>query len=307
VEIPENERIVDSIAELIGRTPLIRLHKVVCPGGAEVLGKLEYLNPGGSVKDRTALSLIEHAEREGKLSPGATIIEPTSGNTGISLAMLSARRGYRCMLVMPDDMSLERRYILRAFGAELVMTAAEDGMAGAVRRAESLHREIPGSFMPQQFKNPANPEVHFRTTGPELWRDTGGGRFDALLAGVGTGGTLTGTSKYLRSQGWQGQVFAIEPKASPVLSGGKAGLHAIQGIGAGFIPEVLDRSVITEIIPVADPDADKMVRRLAREEGLLLGVSAGAAAHAACQLALRLGPGKRLVVILPDSGERYLF
>jgi cysteine synthase len=297
--------IADSVLDLIGNTPLVRLRRVVEPDAAEVLGKLEARNPAGSVKDRIALAMIEDAEQRGLLQPGATIVEPTSGNTGIGLAMVAAVKGYRLILTMPEDMSLERRRLLARFGAELVLTPAIEGMSGAVYAAEQLLREHPDYFMPQQFQNAANPEVHRRTTAREILAATGG-RLDALVAGVGTGGTVTGVGEVLRATLPETLIIAVEPARSPVLAGGKAALHAIQGIGASFIPGVLNREVYDEIVAVRDEDALAMTGRLAREEGLLVGISAGANVWAAAQVARRLGPGKRVVTILCDTGERYL-
>lgn len=293
------------ISEVIGQTPLVRLSRLVEPGAAEVLGKVEGKNPGGSVKDRIARAMIEAAERDGRLSPGGTIVEPTSGNTGIGLAMVAAARGYRLLLVMPETMTVERRSLLAAYGAELVLTPGAEGMSGAVRKAEALLAEHPDYFMPQQFKNPANPEVHRRTTAEEIWQATGG-EIDAFVAGVGTGGTITGVGSALKARRPETLVVAVEPAASPVLSGGAPGPHKIQGIGAGFVPDVLDRSLLDRIITVADQDAFETASLLARREGLLVGVSSGAAAFAALQVAKELGSGKRVVVILPDTGERYL-
>lgn len=298
--------IADSVLELIGATPLVRLHRVVPPGAAEVLGKLENLNPGGSVKDRIALSMIEDAERRGVLHPGATIVEPTSGNTGIGLALVAAVKGYRLVLTMPEDMSVERRRLLERYGAELVLTPAIEGMTGAVFAAQEIVKKTAGAFMPQQFENAANPEAHYRTTGREII-DATGGRVDAFVAGVGTGGTITGVGRLLREElGPQVHLAAVEPSRSPVLSGGRAGMHAIQGIGASFVPGVLDRELYNEVIRVEDKEALTMARRLAREEGLLLGISAAANVIAASKVALKLGPGKTVVTMLCDTGERYL-
>jgi cysteine synthase A len=291
---------------LIGNTPLTRLVRVVPEGAGAVLAKAEFKNPGGSVKDRPALYMVLRAEREGKLRPGSTVVEATSGNTGISLAMIAAIRGYKCMLVMPEDMSVERRYILRAYGAEIVLTSAAEGMSGAVQRAEGLVGEMKDAFMPSQFENPANPESHERGTAVEILEQTGGG-IDAFVAGVGTGGTITGVGTALRAQdGPRVLVVAVEPSGSAVLSGKAPGMHGIQGLGAGFIPKILDRSVIDEVMTVSDVAAERMARRLAREEGLLVGPSAGANVHAAVEVAKRF-PGGRVVTILCDSGERYLF
>lgn len=295
-----------NVLELIGRTPLLRLARMESQPGANLWGKAEFLNPAGSVKDRPALSMIEAAEAAGALQPGATLIEATSGNTGISLAMIAAVRGYRCILVMPEDMSLERRHIMRAYGAEIALTAATDGMLGAVRHAEKLLRETPGAFMPRQFENPANPACHYRDTANELLAQLGG-NIAAFVAGVGTGGTLTGVGRCLRERLGSVRIVAVEPKNSPVLSGGRAGLHSIQGLGAGFVPAILDRSVIDEVVTVTDAAAERNARRLAQAEGLLVGPSAGANVYAAAAVAQRLPPGSNVVTILCDSGERYLF
>jgi len=299
------DKIANSISELIGDTPMLKLGRVVEPGMAEVLVKLEYFNPGGSVKDRICLSMIEDAEEKGLLKKGATIIEPTSGNTGIGLAMIAAAKGYKCILTMPDTMSIERRQILKAYGAQIVLTPGSDGMSGAVRKAEELHKEAKGSFMPQQFKNPANPDVHRRTTAKEILEATEG-RLDAFVAGVGTGGTITGVGEALKKADPRIKIIAVEPKKSSVLSGGQPGPHKIQGIGAGFVPEVLNRSIIDEIIQVEDLDAYLTSKALAREEGIFVGISSGAAAWAALKVARELGAGKRVVALLPDTGERYL-
>lgn len=298
-------KIADNISELIGNTPVVRLRHVVGPDDAEVLVKLEYFNPGGSVKDRICLEMIEDAERRGLLKKGATIIEPTSGNTGIGLSMISAARGYRCVLTMPETMSVERRQILKAYGAEIVLTPGAEGMAGAVRKAEELSKKTPGSFMPQQFKNPANPEAHRKFTALEILEATEN-RLDAFVAGVGTGGTITGVGEVLKKSDPHIQVIAVEPVKSQVLSGGRPGPHKIQGIGAGFVPDVLNRDIVDRIIKVDDNDAFEASRALARDEGIFVGISAGAAAWAALAIAKELGKGKRVVALLPDSGERYL-
>jgi len=299
------ERIHDGVLGLIGGTPLVRLGKLSPKDGAEVCAKLESQNPGGSVKDRPALSMVEAAEADGRLGEGATLVEATSGNTGISLAMIAAVRGYRCIIVMPEDMSAARRFLLRAYGAEVILTPAQEGMAGAVQRADKLVAETEGGFMVGQFENPANPDAHARSTAEEIWRDTGG-KIDAFVAGVGTSGTLTGVARVLRERQPDIRIVAVEPRRSAVLSGGRPGLHGIQGLGAGFIPEVLDRALIDDIVTVADVAAERMQRRLAREEGLLLGPSSGANVHAATEVARRMQPGERVVTILCDGGERYL-
>ena len=296
------------VEDLVGHTPLLELKRYGAKlrFQARVLAKLEYLNPAGSAKDRVALSMILDAENKGLLKPGGTIIEPTSGNTGIGLACIAAARGYRIILTMPDTMSPERRSMLSAYGAELVLTPGALGMKGSVDRAEELAEQIPGSFIPDQFANPANPEAHYRTTGPEIWADTQG-QVDVLVSTVGTGGTLSGTGKYLKEKNPALQVAAVEPDASPLLSGGQAGPHQIQGIGANFIPKALDREIYDQVIRVKDEDAFAAGRELVRTEGILAGISSGAALWAAGQLAVRPEyAGKTIVVILPDSGDRYL-
>lgn len=299
------ERIHDNILSLIGNTPLVRLARLN-DTAADVVAKLEHFNPMSSVKDRIGLAMIEAAEREGRLGPGAEIVEPTSGNTGIALAFVCAVRGYRLTLTMPESMSRERRAILRALGCELILTPAAGGMPGAVARAREIVAERPGAFMPQQFDNPANPEVHRRTTAEEIWRDTGG-RVDVLVSGVGTGGTLTGVGSVIKERNPAFRCVAVEPMDSPVLSGGKPGPHKIQGIGAGFLPSVLDVSLIDEIVRVTNDEAMAMARRAAREEGLFVGISSGAALHAALLVARRPEmKGKRIVAVLPSFGERYL-
>lgn len=297
-----------TVAELIGHTPLIELTHYEESHGlrATLLGKAESFNPGGSIKDRVALAMLEAAEQAGKLDKETVIIEPTSGNTGIGLAMLAAARGMRIVICMPETMSVERRRLMAAYGAELVLTDGAQGMTGAIARAEELASATPNSFIPSQFTNPANPEAHYRTTGPELWEDADG-RVDILVAGVGTGGTITGVGRYLKEQDPAVRVVAVEPAGSPVLSEGRSGKHGIQGIGAGFVPEILDRSVYDEVIAVADEDAFAAGRELAAGDGLLVGISSGAAVAAAAQLAERPeNAGKRIVAILPDTGERYL-
>ncbi|MCG0277497.1 MAG: cysteine synthase A [Thermanaeromonas sp.] len=297
-------RVAENIAELIGRTPMVRLNRVV-GDGAEVWVKLEFFNPGASVKDRTALSMVVAAEKEGRLKPGDTIVEPTSGNTGVGLAMLAACRGYRLILVMPETMSIERRKLFKAFGAELILTPGAEGMQGAVEKAKELVRENPHFFMPQQFENPANPAIHRETTAREILIQTGG-ELDAFVAGVGTGGTITGVGEVLKKELPHVRVVAVEPATSAVLSGGEPGPHKIQGIGAGFVPKVFNREVVDEIVTVGNEEAMETARRLAREEGILVGISSGAAVYAALQVAKRLGKGKRVVTIAPDTGERYL-
>ncbi len=296
--------IADSILDLIGATPLVRLQQISPVDGAEILGKLESRNPAGSAKDRIALSMVEAAEREGLVKPGDTLVEPTSGNTGIGLAMVCARKGYRLILTMPEDMSVERRRLLERFGAELILTPAIEGMTGAVFAAQEMAQKHK-YFMPHQFDNPANPEVHRRTTGPEILEATGG-RLDAFVAGVGTGGTITGVGEVLRAAGVQARIVAVEPARAAVLQGGRAGIHGIQGIGASFVPGVLNRDIYDEIMSVRDEDAFAMTKRLTREEGILVGVSSGANVWAAVEVAKALGRGKRVVTILPDTGERYL-
>ena len=295
----------DTVLGLIGHTPVVRLQRMPAPGSATVWAKLERANPGGSVKDRIGLSMIEAAERDGLLKPGGVIVEPTSGNTGIGLAMVAAVKGYRLILTMPETMSVERRTLLAAYGAEIVLTPGTEGMRGAVAKAEEMVWKNPGYFMPQQFKNPANPEVHRRTTAVEILHQVDG-PLHAFVAGVGTGGTLTGVGEALKERYPAVQIIAVEPASSPVLSGGQPSPHKIQGIGAGFVPDVLDMDVVDEVITVANEEALETARRLAREEGLLVGISSGAAAFAALQVAERLGDGKTVVVILPDTGERYL-
>jgi cysteine synthase A len=298
-------KIAASVLDLVGRTPMVRLNRLPKAGGAVVLAKVESHNPAGSVKDRIGVAMVEDAERRGVLKPGGTIVEPTSGNTGIGLAMAAAVKGYRLILTMPDDMSVERQRLLARFGAEIHLTPAIEGMTGAVFAASELVREHPDYFMPQQFQNPANPDIHRRTTAVEILEQTDG-RIDAFVAGVGTGGTITGVGEVLKDKLPGVRVVAVEPARSPVLSGGKFRPHAIHGIGASFVPGVLNRDVIDRIILVRDEDATVWSRRLCREEGLLAGISAGAAAFAACAIAGELGPEQVVVTILPDTGERYL-
>ena len=300
--------IFKSADQLIGRTPLLELAHIEAAEGlkATVLAKLEYFNPAGSVKDRIAKAMIDDAEARGALKPGATIIEPTSGNTGIGLAAVAAARGYRIIIVMPETMSVERRQLMRAYGAELVLTEGSKGMKGAIAKAEELASEIAGSFIPGQFVNPANPKVHYATTGPEIYEDTDG-KVDIFVAGVGTGGTVTGVGQYLKAKNPNVKIVAVEPAGSPVLSTGTAGAHKIQGIGAGFVPQVLDTSVYDEIITVTNEDAFATGRQIGRSEGVLVGISSGAAAWAAIQLAKRPeNAGKTIVALLPDTGDRYL-
>lgn len=299
-------RVYDSLTELIGGTPLLRLKYSEPDTGAYILGKLEYFNPAGSVKDRIGYAMIKEAEQKGLINKDAVIIEPTSGNTGIALAFVCAASGYRLILTMPETMSIERRNILKAYGAELVLTPGPEGMMGAVKKAEELAAEIPNAFIPQQFKNPANPAIHRSTTAKEIWDDTDG-EVDIVVGGVGTGGTITGIAQALKARKTSLKVIAVEPEDSPVLSGGKPGPHKIQGIGAGFVPDVLDIALVDEIIPVDAGDAFKTSRKLAIKQGLLVGISSGAAAYAAIQVAKRPeNAGKLIVVILPDTGERYL-
>ncbi|MDP4158990.1 MAG: cysteine synthase A [Bacillota bacterium] len=297
-------KVVDSITDLIGQTPLVRLRRVVKPGMANVYVKIESFNPGGSIKDRIALGMIRDAEERGLLRPGGTIVEPTSGNTGIGLAMIAAARGYRLIVVMPDTMSVERRMLMAAYGAEFVLTPGAEGMNGAIKEAKRLIDENPDYFMPQQFENPANPEAHRRSTALELLDQLSG--IDAFVAGIGTGGTITGVGEIIKARLPELKIVGVEPASSPVLSGGKPGPHKLQGIGAGFVPEVLNKSLLDEVIQVSNESAYALTRRLASEEGLLVGISSGAAISAALQIAERFGEGKKVVVIAPDTGERYL-
>lgn len=300
-------KIYKSATEIIGNTPIVEFINIEKNDGlkANILAKLEYLNPAGSVKDRIAKAMIEDAEKKGILKKDSVIIEPTSGNTGIGLASIAAAKGYRIILTMPETMSVERRNILKAYGAEIVLTPGPSGMKGAIQKADELAKEIPGSFVPEQFENPANPEIHRQTTGPEVWNDTDG-KVDIFVSGVGTGGTITGTGEYLKSKNPDVKIVAVEPKDSPVLSEGTAGPHKIQGIGAGFVPKTLNTDVYDEIIKISNDDAFETAKRVAKEEGILVGISSGAALHAAIELAKRPeNSGKNIVVLLPDSGDRY--
>lgn len=301
-------KIYERATDLIGHTPLLRLSNIIKKHGleADIYAKLEYFNPAGSVKDRIAKAMIDDAEAKGQLKPGSVIIEPTSGNTGIGLASVAAARGYRIILTMPETMSVERRNLLKAYGAEIVLTEGAKGMKGAIEKADELAKSTPDSFIPSQFSNPANPAAHFASTGPEIWDDTDG-KVDIFVAGVGTGGTLTGVGKYLKSKNSDVKVVAVEPAGSPVLSKGTAGPHKIQGIGAGFVPDTLDTSVYDEILPIENDDAFSTGREIARSEGVLVGISSGAAVFAAIELAKRPeNKGKKIVVLLPDTGDRYL-
>lgn len=301
-------RIAKQLTELIGHTPLLELTKFSASHGLQtpIIAKVEYFNPGGSVKDRIALAMIEDAEQRGILKPGATIIEPTSGNTGVGLALVSAVKGYKLILTMPETMSIERRNLVKAYGAEVRLTSGKDGMAGAIKAAEELRDSIPGSVILQQFENGANPARHYATTGPEIWQDTDG-KVDIFVAGVGTGGTVSGIAKYLKEQNPNVKIVAVEPLSSPVLNGGKSGPHKIQGIGAGFVPKTYDASLIDEVLDIDNDDAIRTGRELAQQDGLLVGISSGAAAYAASVLAKRPeNAGKTIVTLLPDTGERYL-
>ncbi|MEK6727498.1 MAG: cysteine synthase A [Candidatus Omnitrophota bacterium] len=302
--MPFSDRIAENVAELIGQTPIVRLGRIVDKDSAQILAKVEMFNPGGSVKDRICLSMIDDAEKRGLLKKGSTIIEPTSGNTGIGLSMIAAVKGYKCILTMPETMSLERIYILKSYGAEIILTPGTEGMQGAIKKAEQLLKKTPNSFMPQQFTNPANPEIHRQETAKEIMQVTKGS-IDAFVAGVGTGGTITGVGEVLKKHNSKIKIIAVEPKNSAVLSGKEPGPHKIQGIGAGFVPQVLNRSVIDEIIQVDDNDAFTTSRRIAKEEGLFVGISSGAAVWAALKVARDLGKGKTILTVLPDTGERY--
>lgn len=300
----KSQKIFNNILELIGNTPLVRLNKLVSADMAEIIAKVEYFNPGGSVKDRICLSMIEDAEKRGLIKPGATIVEPTSGNTGIGLAMVCAVKGYKCILTMPESMSVERIHILKSYGVEVILTPAIEGMTGAIKKAEEILKKTPDAFMPQQFKNPANPEIHRKTTAQEIL-DATEGELDAFVAGVGTGGTITGVGEILKKHNPNIKIIAVEPASSAVLSGEQAGPHKIQGIGAGFVPDILNTEVIDQIIKVEDNDAFEMTKKLAKQEGLFVGISSGAACFAAIELAKDFGKNKRIVVVLPDTGERY--
>jgi cysteine synthase len=302
--MPFSKKIVNNVTELIGRTPLVRLHSIIKAGGADILAKLEYFNPSGSVKDRICLEMIEDAEKKGLLKKGSTIVEPTSGNTGIGLAMIAAVKRYKCILTMPETMSLERIYILKSYGAEIILTPASLGMQGAIDKAEGIIKKTPDSFMPQQFKNQANPSAHRKSTAIEILEATSG-NLDAFVAGVGTGGTITGVGEVLKKHNSNIKIIAVEPKKSAVLSGSKPGPHKIQGIGAGFIPEILNRKIIDQIIQVEDNDSFRLAKLLAKEEGLFVGISSGAAAWAALKVSEELGKGKVVVTVFPDTGERY--
>ena len=300
-----SKKIYNNAIDLIGSTPMVRINKIPSLTGGNVYAKMELFNPGGSIKDRICLSMIEAAEKAGRLHPGDTIIEPTSGNTGIGLALVAAVKGYKAILVMPESMSTERFGLLSSFGAEVVLTSAIDGMKGSIIEAERLLKENPGYFMPDQFSNPANPEAHRKTTGPEIW-DEMNGEVDAFVAAVGTGGTITGVGEVLKQRNKNIRIVAVEPASSPVISGGSPGPHKIQGIGAGFIPSVLNRDIIDEIIPVTDDEAFETAKLLSKEEGLMVGISSGANVFAAMKVAKKLGAGKNVVTVLCDTGERYI-
>ena len=297
--------VYNNVTELIGKTPLLRINNLTGANDGTVLMKLERCNPGGSVKDRIAYSMIKKAEEEGRLKPGGTIIEPTSGNTGIGLAMVAAALGYKVILTMPETMSIERRMLLKAYGAEIVLTPGTEGMKGAIKKAEEILAETENAIIPQQFENPANPAIHEKTTGVEIWEDTGG-RIDYFVSGVGTGGTLTGAGRYLKERNPELKIIAVEPTNSPVISGGEPGPHKIQGIGAGFIPEILDTELIDEIYKISNEEAMETARQAARKEGILIGISSGAALAAALKAAKEAGKGKTIVAVAPDTGERYL-
>lgn len=301
-------KVVNNVTELIGSTPLVRLNRITQEGSADIYLKLEYQNPGSSVKDRIAISIVEEAEKDGILKPGGTIVEATSGNTGIGLALVAAAKGYKAVIVMPETMSLERRNLLRAYGAELVLTPGSEGMNGAVKKAEEILQENPSYFLADQFKNKANVKIHRETTGPEIVEaiESIGGPLDAFIAGIGTGGTISGAGEVLKKEYPDVKIYAVEPAASPILAGGKPGPHKIQGIGANFIPEILNQDIYDEIIHVENDEAFETARRVAKEEGILSGISSGAAVFAALKVAKDLGPGKKVVVIIPSNGERYL-
>lgn len=299
------ENVETNILDLIGKTPIVKLNRVVPEGAADVYVKLEFFNPGGSVKDRIALAMVERAEKEGKLKADGTIVEPTSGNTGVGLAMVGAAKGYHVIIIMPDTMSIERRQLMKAYGAELILTPGAEGMKGAIAKAKELS-EANGYFMPMQFDNPANPEIHQKTTAKEIEEAFGPAGLDAFVAGVGTGGTVTGVGRELKRVYPEIEIVAVEPTESPVLEGGKPGPHKIQGIGAGFVPEVLDTAVYQEVLPVSSDDAMATARAVATKEGILVGISSGAAIYAALELAKKLGAGKKVVAVVPDNGERYL-
>lgn len=301
-------KVVNNVTELIGGTPLVKLNRIVPEDSAEIYVKLEYQNPGSSVKDRIAFSIIEEAEKQGKLKPGGTIVEATSGNTGIGLALVAAAKGYKAVIIMPETMSIERRNLLRAYGAELVLTPGSEGMNGAVKKAEEILKENPDYFLADQFRNQANVKIHRETTGPEIVEaiESLDGKLDAFIAGIGTGGTISGAGEVLKKRFPEVKIYAVEPAASPILAGGKPGSHKIQGLGANFIPEILNQNIYDEIIHIENDDAFEQARLVARQEGILSGISSGAAVSAALQVAKKLGKGKRVVVIIPSNGERYL-